>query len=41
MALGQSLAVTAVAVSVGLAVGWFATKPLATFLVMNEPRTLI
>jgi hypothetical protein len=34
-----SLALTAAGVSVGLAVGWFATKPLATFwLRMSRAR---
>ena len=33
MVLVQSLTLTAVGVSTGLAIGWFATKPLATFLV--------
>jgi predicted permease len=33
MVLVQSLVLTAVGVSIGLAIGWFATKPLATFLV--------
>ena len=33
MVLAQSLVLTAVGVSVGVAIGWFATKPLATFLV--------
>jgi predicted permease len=33
MAIGQSLVLPGVGIGIGLAIGWFATKPLAAFLV--------